>query len=139
MPENKVTLVFHTDKVMKAIDDAASKKMSQAVMEVRNTTLETLSGSRSGRTYKVPGTQRTYTASAPGEPPAQATASLRQSIKTVVRGEGKKVIGEVGTDKEHGPMLEFGTRNMAPRPWLRISFEKTMPKLKQIFGSRWFA
>lgn len=119
--------------------DAASKLMAEAVMEVRNTTLETLSGSRTGRQYKVPGTQRTYTASAPGEPPAQATAGLRQSVETKVEGKGMDVIGTVGTDKPHGKMLELGTRNMAARPWLRISFEKTIPKIREIFGRRWFS
>ncbi len=134
----QVSLVFHTKEVVKAIGDAASKKMLQAVNEVRNTTLETLSGSRSGRTYFVPGTKRTYTASSPGEAPASATAELRQSIKAVVESKGKEVIGVVGTDKIQGLMTEFGTRFMAARPWLRISFEKATPKLKSIFGGKWF-
>lgn len=131
-------LVFHTREVTKAIDDAASKKMAEATQVVRTQVLETLSGSRSGRTYYVPGTRRTYTASAPGEPPATATAELRQNIKIAVEGEGKKVIGYVGTDKIQGKMLEFGTKNIVARPWLRISFEKAQDKVKSIFGSRWF-
>lgn len=134
----KVRLVFHTKEVMDSIEQAASQRMLEAVNEVRNQTLETLSGSRSGRTYKVPGTSRTYTASAPGEPPATATSELRQSVSVKVEGEGKKVIGSVGTDKIQGKMTEFGTRNMAARPWLRISFEKSMDKVKQILGGRWF-
>lgn len=133
-----VKLKFNTKEVVKAIDDAASKKMAEAVQAVRTQTLETLSGSRSGRTYKVPGTSRTYTASAPGEPPAQRLGELRQSIKTAVEGEGRKVIGLVGTDKKHGKPLEFGTRNMAARPWLRPSFEKSLDKIKSILGRKWF-
>jgi len=133
----EVKLTFHTDKVVKAIDDAQSKLMSEAVNEVRDQTLETLSGTRSGRIYKVPGTGRTYTASAPGEPPAVATAELRQNIKTSVGSEGKTIAGIVGTDKIQGKMTEFGTTKMAARPWLRISFEKAMPKLKEIFGKKW--
>jgi len=133
----EVKLTFHTDKVVKAIEDAQSRLMLEAVNEVRNVTLDTLSGSRSGRTYKVPGTGRTYTASAPGEPPAQATAELRQNIKTSVGSEGKTVVGMVGTDKIQGKMTEFGTVNMAARPWLRISFEKAMPKIRGIFGKKW--
>lgn len=138
MPDNKVTLKFHTDKVVKAMDDAASQKMLMAVNEVRNVTLETLSGSRHGRTYKVPGTQRLYTASAPGEAPAQATAGLRQSVETKIEGKGMEVIGTVGTDLEYGRPLEFGTKRMAARPWLKPSFEKAIPKIKAIFGGRWF-
>ena len=134
----EVKLVFHTDKVIKSIEDAAGKRMAEAVQAVRTQVLETLSGSRSGRTYYVPGTKRTYTASSPGQPPAQATGGLRQSIKTSVSGEDKVVVGIVGTDLEYGRCLEFGTRNMSPRPWLRVSFEKSSEKVKSILGKRWF-
>ena len=123
---------------MPDFDGKATDRMKEAVIAVRNQTLETLSGSRSGRTYKVPGTQRTYTASSPGQPPAQATGELRQSIQFSVGSEGKDVIGVVGTNKIQGKMTEFGTVNMAPRPWLRISFEKTEGKIKDIFKRKWF-
>jgi len=133
----RVKLVFHTKEVVKSLENAASKRMAEAVNAVRNQTLETLSGSRSGRTYRVPGTRRTYTASAPGQPPAVATAELRQSISTSVGGEGRTVIGHVGTDKIQGKMTEFGTRNMKPRPWLRISFEEALGKVKSILSRKW--
>lgn len=134
---NEVRLVSHVKEVTKSIEDTAAKRMGEATQIVRSQVLETLSGNRSGRTYKVPGTQRTYTASAPGEPPAQATAELRKSVRASVRGEDKMVIGEVGTDRNYGPMLEFGTKNMAPRPWLRISFEKSLGKIKAALSRRW--
>lgn len=124
--------------VMKEIDSTTRARMGEAVNAVRNTTLETLSGTRSGMTYKVPGTQRTYTASAPGEAPAVATGELRQSIATEVEGEGRSVIGRVGTDKIQGLMTEFGTREMQPRPWLRPSFEKAEQAVKSIFMRLWF-
>jgi len=133
----RVKLVFHTKEVVKSLENAASKRMAEAVNAVRNQTLETLSGPRSGRTYRVPGTRRTYTASTPGQPPAVATAELRQSISTSVGGEGRTVIGHVGTDKIQGKMTEFGTRNMKPRPWLRISFEEALPKVKSILSRKW--
>ena len=134
---NEARLTFHTKEVMHSMEQTASKRMAEAVNVVRNTVLETLSGTRSGRTYKVPGTQRTYTASAPGEPPAQATAGLRQSIKGTVEGEGRKVIGKVGTPLDYGKHLEFGTHRMKPRPWLKISFEKSLSKVKSILSRRW--
>lgn len=133
----KVELKFHTKEAVKAIEDTASKRILEAVNVVRNTVLETLSGKRSGITYHVPGTRRTYTASAPGQPPAQATGQLRQLIKTSVKSEGKKIIGAVGTDAKHGKPLEYGTKNMAPRPWLRVSFEKALPQVKSILSRKW--
>lgn len=133
----KVRLVFHTKEVIKGLEDAAARRMSEAVNVVRNQALETLSGSRSGRTYKVPGTGRTYTASAPGEPPAQASGELRQSVKTMIVSEAKKLIGLVGSDSKHAAPLEFGTRRMAARPWLKISFEKALPAIKDILSRKW--
>jgi len=133
----EVKLVFHTREVIKSIEDAASKRMAEAVQAVRTQTLETLSGMRSGKTYYVPGTRRTYTASSPGQPPAIATSDLFKSIETEIEGKGRTVIGRVGTDRKYGPMLEFGTRNMEPRPWLRISFEKSLDKVKSILGRKW--
>ena len=136
-----VEVVFHDNlkEVMKKIDETSKARMLESVNEVRNKTLETLSGSRSGVVYKVPRTNRTYTASAPGEPPAVMTGELRQSIKSGIEGEGDKLMGFVGTEKKHGPMMEFGTRRgIAPRPWLRKSFEQSEAKMKEIFTRIWF-
>jgi len=137
--KNEVTLKFNTKEVMHSIQQAASERMIEAVNEVRNVTLETLSGHRSGRIYYVPGTRRRYTASAPGEAPAQATGKLRQSVKTTIEGKDRAVIGKVGTDLEYGKVLEFGTRGpkLAPRPWLRPSFEKALPRVKEILSRKW--
>ena len=126
-------------ELMKKINSTAKGRMLEAVMEVRNKTLEKLSGNRTGRTYFVPGTHKTYTASAPGEPPAQATSELRQSIKGTVEVEGGQYWGRVGTDTKHGPMLEFGTKNMKARPWLRKSFEEAEQAVKSIFMRTWFS
>ena len=133
-----VTFVSNLAEVMGKIDSTAKARMNEAINTVRNQVTETLSGSRSGRIYKVPGTQKTYTASAPGEPPAQATGELRQSISSEVEGQGRDIVGRVGSDKIQGKMTEFGTKNMAPRPWLRPSFEKSEDKVKEVFIRTWF-
>jgi len=133
-----ITFKSNLPEVMRKIDATAKDRMQEAVQAVRNQALETLSGSRSGRTYKVPGTSRTYTASSPGEPPAVATAELRQSVKGVVEKEGNQIVGMVGTDKIQGKMLEFGTKYIEARPWLRKSFEESGAKVKEIFTRLWF-
>lgn len=133
----EIKLKFHTKKVVKSIEDAASKKMLEATNVVRTAVLEKLSGSRSGRTYRVPGTRRTYTASSPGQPPAQATAQLRQTIQTSVEGVGRTLVGKVGTPLDYGKFLEFGTRNMGARPWLRKSFLESIDKVKSILSRKW--
>lgn len=131
----QIVLDSHIAEAISKINGVARERMLLAVQEVRDVTVETLSGPRHGRTYYVPGTKRAYTASSPGEPPAVATAGLRQSINGVVEHEG--LVGLVGTELAYGPMLEFGTSKMAPRPWLRVAFEKTEAKVKEIFSREW--
>ncbi len=112
--------------------------MKEATTELRNTVLETLSGSRSGRTYYVPGTRKTYTASAPGQPPATVTSELRQSIKDSVEGKGRSVIGKVKASAKHALPLEFGTRRMAARPFMKPSFDKSLDNISDILSRKWF-
>jgi HK97 gp10 family phage protein len=128
---------FYGDEIIKNLEKEGRQRMEKAVNQVRNTTLETLSGSRSGRQYRVPGTKVFYTASSPGQPPAVATGQLRQSVSTAVEGEGKDIIGMVGTDQEYGPMLEYGTSKMAARPWLRKSFEKDEQNIRDILSEEY--
>jgi len=132
-----VKVISRIPEVKQKINLSPTQKMHQAVNAVKTQTLETLSGERSGREYMVPGTHKTYIASAPGEPPAQATGQLRQSIKTLVKGSLGTVTGQVGSNIEYAPSLEFGTKKMAARPWLKPSFEKALPMIKQILGARW--
>ncbi len=133
-----IQLESHVAEVVAKMGDIAQKRMVEAVHAVRNTTLKMLSGQRHGRIYTIPGTHKTYTASSPGEPPAQRLGELRQSVSTLVVGRGDNLTGAVGTDKEYGLMLEYGTKNMAPRPWLRPSFEKAEAAIKAIFEREWF-
>lgn len=111
--------------------------MHEMVNAVRNNTLETLSGKRTGRTYRVPDSIKTYTASAPGEPPAQRLGELRQSVSTEVKASKDEVKGRVGTDKDYGLMLELGTKNMAARPWLLPSFQRSEDELERIKDRQW--
>ncbi len=159
----EIKLESHVAEIVAKMGDIAQKRMEEAVHEVRNTTLKTLSGPRTGRRYTIPGTHKQYTASSPGEPPAQRLGELRQSVSTLVVGRGDNLVGAVGTDKKYGPMLEFGTftnrgvelmhqfetesegsalpptgTGITARPWLRVSFEKAEEKVKAIFGRPWF-
>jgi len=132
----EIELKSYLKEVEAKIDSTIKERMNDAVNEVRNQTLETLSGARSGRQYKIPGTQRIYTASAPGEPPATATSRLKQSVATDVSGDGLE--GIVGTDIDYGKKLEYGDSKIEARPWLKVSFEKSANAIKEIFTKKWF-
>ncbi len=133
----EIKITDNISQVKGTISEVAKNRMMEAVNTVRNTTLETLSGTRSGRQYYVPGTHKVYTASAPGEPPAVATGRLRQSVKGSVETENGTLVGYVGTDLEYGKELEYGRYNMEPRPWLRPSFERSEQEVKEIFSREW--
>jgi hypothetical protein len=133
-----VDLQLNTQQAIKQISDLSAKRMWLAANEVRNETVERLSGERSGRTYKVPGTQVTYTASAPGEPPAVATSDLRQSIKVAVDDKSGRLLGSIGSDLDKSLWLEKGTSQMLPRPFLEPSFRSAQARVKEIMGGKWF-
>jgi len=133
----EVIIRLYTKEINQSIKDTASKRMYKGVNEVRDQMNETLSGRRTGRIYKVPGTRRTYTASAPGEPPAQATAELRQSLFVSVEGRGNTITGKAGTRLPRGLWLDEGTKNMKPRPWLDRSLERALSRLREIFEEEW--
>lgn len=87
-------------------------------------------GARSGRVYKR--RSITHKASAPGEPPKTDTGQLVRNI-TVRRLSLASY--DVGSRKgaPHGYFLEFGTRNMMPRPWLTPAVEKVLKNFGKFF------
>lgn len=140
-----VILTTHYPEAKKLIVTSGEKKMVAATKVVRNKVLSVLSGTRHGRTYRVPGTKNAYyIASAPGEPPASPTGlTLKANVKDAIEVKNKKINGFVGVrDKGDAGLvaiiMEFGRRLMAPRPFLRISFELTTGAVKAILSGKWF-
>lgn len=76
-----------------------------------------LSGPKTGKVY---GSHR---ASAPGEPPANETGRLVQSIRWEFTGSRLAIRVVAGT--VYASYLEFGTSKMAPRPFLRRAITET--------------
>ena len=102
------------------------RRASRLVRDVRDRIVATakisMTGPKSGRGYRRG--NRTHQASAPGEAPAVDTGLLINSIQTAEEGDLRAVLG-VGA--EYGIWLEFGTRRMAPRPFLGPAFEQAKP------------
>ena len=92
--------------------------------ELRTQIIQNLSQPGRGRTYVR--IRSTHTASAPGDSPAVDSGRLRQSIAVVKVGAG---VYRVGTNVVYAPGLEFGTRKVSARPFLR-------PALAAIRGAR---
>lgn len=68
------------------------------------------------------GKRHANTPSAPGEAPAVQTGKLYDSLKVFKRAELKWI---VLADDAKAKYLEFGTRRIKPRPFLRPALEKT--------------
>lgn len=75
-----------------------------------------------------------HTASKPGYPPNTDTGRLVQSISVEKR---KDMEWAVGTNNLVGVWMEFGTKNIAPRPWLSRAFVKTSKKVQAIIEKAW--
>lgn len=129
-------LVSNFIQVTREIEKSLPKQVLRACHAVRNEWVEGLSGDRTGRRYRVPGTSRFYTASAPGEAPAPrlGAAGLRGSIRVQPRIQGGRVQARVGTGREYAVYLEYGTEKMEPRPSLKPALDRARPAIRRIFG-----
>ncbi|MFP4323771.1 MAG: hypothetical protein ACLFTK_15055 [Anaerolineales bacterium] len=68
------------------------------------------------------------TPAAPGDPPAIDTGALAASIRLEPTPQGYRV----GTPLIYGAWLEFGTREMAARPWLRPALEAVRAEARSL-------
>lgn len=110
----------------------------RAVNALRNAELEVLKGQRSGKVYRKPFSKATYTASAPGEPPARRTGNLRLHWNGQVKsekasGDGVSVIAELESQEKYSVYLENG-EGMAPRPFVERIRRKAEPEIKKIYS-----
>lgn len=112
----------------------------RAVNAIRNAELEVLKGQRSGRVYRKPYTKKaTYTASAPGEPPARRTGNLRMHWNGQVKSEnasggGIAIVAELESQESYATHLENGTSRMAPRPFVEKIKQEAAPEIRKIYG-----
>ena len=85
-------------------------------------------GIKTGTTYEKYKPRRTHRASAKGEPPATDTGRLASSITQERTGHAE---AEVGSTVKYSKFLEFGTRDMDERPWLRPALKKAGKRFEQ--------
>lgn len=126
--------VSYLPAALVAINVASKKALSAACDVGRNQVVKNLSGARSGRTYKIPGTNVTYTASAPGEYPATRLGDLKGSYRVII----KRDTGYVGSDKEHALILEKKPVSKGGRPHLKPSLDQAKPGMLIQLHKRWF-
>lgn len=74
-------------------------------------------------------------ASKPGEPPHRRTGRLARSIQAAALNLQNEVLLRIGTNVKYGLWLEFGTKKMAPRPFLRAALERNRKLFEKVMFS----
>ena len=86
-----------------------------------------LNSPKSGKTYGQ------HLASAPGEPPASDTGYLVSQITTSYNE--RELTGTVKSGATYGPMLEFGTQTIEPRPYMRPALDNKSKEIQQFIAA----
>lgn len=107
---------WHGDEVIAAVRRGAFRGVVEATeLVIGEATRLIVSTPKSGRIYRRRGIA--HQASAPGEAPATDTGRLVQSGRAVY--DQANLLGLATWSTQYAPYLEFGTENMAPRPFAR--------------------
>lgn len=80
-----------------------------------------LKGPKTGKKYRIPNSNVTYRASAPGQAPANRTSKLNDRIQAdrQIRREAASILySRVISGAKYSSFLEFGTSRMKARPFL---------------------
>jgi HK97 gp10 family phage protein len=107
------------DQVITNAQPQVMEKLLEGGNTIKAEIVKEFNEPKSGKVYG------SHTASAPGEPPANMTGKLLESIK--VRQEGNSVI--IGTTLDYGTYLELGTSILAARPYLQPAYQKKLPEI----------
>lgn len=138
----KPKVIWKGASVMASLRGTSLQNLSEASIFLKDAVQETLTGNRSGRVYRVPATKQKYTASAPGEPPAVRLGDLKRAISHKVNKAkltaivGPRLIGQ-DPKKQYPVWLEFGTKKMSPRPYMKPTFDKSKDTVIQIMKEGW--
>lgn len=124
------------------IEKEIARRGYSASNQLRNASQLELRGEGSGRQYRVPHTNRSYRASAPGESPAMQTGDFRGSWGTKMDvSRGSRFVAKPGIESKlrsgshlRGDLLENGTRKMAARPYKQKIIDRAMPKIQAIYA-----
>ncbi|MCK9355737.1 MAG: hypothetical protein M0R22_01090 [Dehalococcoidia bacterium] len=127
--------------VTAAFERAGKAAMTAGIENMRGMTVKNLKQAGTGRTYRVPGTQRTYTASAPGEFPAVRLGTLSgpAGVETEVKTDGTSVTASIGSRVKYGLYLEKKPASKGGRPWLKRTLDENRDAIYAGFEKGWAA
>lgn len=116
------------DVVLNGLMSEAEKEIRAGAFMVQSDAIKSIQrGNKTGRTYKRGNV--THQASAPGEAPASDTGNLASSILAVPESTSSAYL--VGSNLSYSKELEFGTKEMKPRPWLIPALESNRKQIER--------
>jgi hypothetical protein len=128
-PVVKVTLNDRKLKdLIRTAPDKAENAIQYAALDGQRYVMQSFGTGARGRTYRR--RRKYHVASAAGSPPAVDTGALKNSISIEKPARFRRYI-VVGV--EHGMHLEFGTVNMAARPFMRPMAEWLRGNMRRLF------
>lgn len=122
------------DQLRRAIDpaelsDAVIKELRRGAVRIQGDVVRSIQNSPpTGKTYQRRSVS--HTASSPGNPPRTDTGRLVSSAHVQPRQDGAEVV----IASNYATFLEYGTRKMAPRPFLEPAAERNADELAEAVG-----
>ena len=122
-------------EMVQDINRAALSRSTRAMNLLRNATVQILGQNGGGRSYGR------HVASAPGQPPAPDTGSLRRNWQEQIltgasgKGNGVRIILRRKSKMFYQKFLEHGTRKMAPRPHIERIKQKARPEIAALYAN----
>lgn len=118
-------LIADLNRYVDEVEEDVSQAVTATALGIQAKAIKRIQrGTKSGRIYQKYNPRRTHQASAPGQSPATDTGRLVGSIQA---DKQTRFRWTVGTIVPYGRYLEFGTRRIAERPWLRPSVQEFKP------------
>lgn len=143
------------EELLSELRPVAVKAMKDSLLLFERTIKLKLTGTRTGRSYRVSKTGALHVASAPGEPPARLFGNLVNSVgHSDPEWKGMTLEGEVGPglgqkpkggepdpSKAYARRLEFGGTDsrgvkIEARPYMEPSVQDAEPKMQDLWKRR---
>src|SRR5690625_507929 len=116
-------------RISSKFESEATALVNRTAQNIRNTAVRSIQKrSPGGEEYEKYNPRRTHVASAPGHPPNTDTGRLAGSIRAVMSDTPTAYVDALADYAAH---LEFGTRNMAARPFMTPAVEAERDKYRK--------
>src|SRR5690554_3686336 len=116
-------------RISSRFESEATALVNRTAQNIRNTAVRSIQKrSPGGEEYEKYNPRRSHVASAPGQPPNTDTGRLAGSIRAV---NSDKPTAHVEALADYAVHLEFGTRNMAARPFMTPAVEAEREKYRK--------